>query len=232
MSRGTPSAGNLYTKMNINDSSRIACDPASPQARSQRRAALIAQRQARSASRSDTQISALFNHLRDAVGEVRGKTLGLYWPVRGEPPLGALPSQWQAQGAQLALPVVDGPGQALRFVQWRVDAPTVPGAYGILRPACDLAARPDLLLVPCLGFDVRGYRLGYGGGFYDRTLAALAAQAGGKPIALGVAWDEGLLDDFEPLPTDIALDAVVTPSGLTVPGQAGQSLQARPGSVA
>lgn len=199
--------------MNINDSSRIACDPASPQARLQRRAALIAQRQARSASRSDAQISALFEHLRDAVGEVRGKTLGLYWPVRGEPPLGALPSQWQAQGAQLALPVVDGPGQALRFVQWRVDAPTVPGAYGILRPACDLAARPDLLLVPCLGFDVRGYRLGYGGGFYDRTLATLQP----KPVTAGLGFTQGFVDDLEPESHDIPLDAILNDHGVVWP---------------
>jgi len=218
--------------MNINDSSRIACDFASPQARAQRRAALIAQRQAMSEQRTAEQLSALYRHLRDAAGEVRGKTLGLYWPVRGEPPLGDLPALWQAQGAALALPVVDGPGLALRFVQWRVGDATVAGAYGIPRPAGDQPVRPDLLWVPCLGFDARGYRLGYGGGYYDRTLAAMAAQGPGKPIAIGVAWDEGRLEAFTPLPTDIALDGVVTPSGVHEPRPLGPGLQDRSGSVA
>jgi 5,10-methenyltetrahydrofolate synthetase len=77
-----------------------------------------------------------------------------------------------------------------------------------------VAVRPTLIIVPCVGFDVRGYRLGYGGGFYDRTIAALQTGPGLPVRTVGVAWDEALLDDFTPLPTDLPLDAVVTPTAV------------------
>jgi 5,10-methenyltetrahydrofolate synthetase len=66
--------------------------------------------------------------------------------------------------------------------------------------------------VPCVGFTAEGHRLGYGGGFYDRSFAALDGDGGMPPRAIGVAWDEALLEAFDPLPTDRPLDAVVTPS--------------------
>ena len=145
------------------------------------------------------------------VGEVRGEVLALYWPIRGEPDLGPLPERWTRDGATLALPVVDAPRTPLRFLAWRPGDPTVPGVWGIPRPAADRAVRPTVVVVPCVGFDAACWRLGYGGGFYDRTLEALAA-AGPAPRTIGVAWDEARLEGFEPLPTDRPLDAVVTPS--------------------
>lgn len=157
---------------------------------------------------------ALLVRLAGHVGDAAHERIAIYWPVRNEPQLEPLAMQWVMQGAGLALPVVDAAAQPLRFVSWRHGDPLVPGAFGIARPASDVAIRPTLIIVPCLGFDVRAYRLGYGGGFYDRTIAALQADPNLPVRTVGVAWDEALLDNFEPLPTDLPLDAVVTPSAV------------------
>jgi len=155
---------------------------------------------------------ALVERLGALLGDVAGESIAIYWPIRGEPALDPLPQRWSDAGARLALPVVEAPGAPLRFVGWRPGDATVAGAWGIPRPVAAVALRPTLLVVPCVGFDADCQRLGYGGGFYDRSLAALDADGGGRPRAIGVAWDEALLEGFEPLPTDRALDAVVTPS--------------------
>lgn len=155
---------------------------------------------------------ALVARLETLLGDVSGESIALYWPIRGEPSLEPLPRRWAEAGVRLALPVVDAPSTPLRFVQWRPGDPTLPGVWGIPRPAADRALRPTLLLVPCVGFAADCQRLGYGGGFYDRSLAALDADGLPAPRAIGVAWDEALLQGFEPLSTDRALDAVVTPS--------------------
>ena len=192
--------------------SRIARGQGSPVARDALRAALRQARRRLSPDARRTANEALVARLGAWLGDVGGESIAIYWPVHGEPSLEPLPSRWVEDGARLALPVVVGAGLPLRFVAWRPGEPTEAGAWGIPRPVADLALRPTLLVVPCLGFDARGYRLGYGGGFYDRTLAALAADGGPPARAIGVAWDDALIDAFEPLATDVALDAVVTPS--------------------
>lgn len=166
---------------------------------------------------------ALVARLEALLGDVSGQAIALYWPIRGEPSLEPLPRRFAGAGARLALPVVDAPRTPLRFVEWRPGAPTVPGVWGIPRPTADRVLRPTLLIVPCLGFSADCQRLGYGGGFYDRSLAALGADGLPVPRAIGVAWDEALLEAFEPLPTDRALDAVVTPSRV-FPRRAGPAL--------
>jgi len=180
-----------------------------------RQGLLEARRQVTEAQRRAAN-EALLARLADHVGDAAGELIAIYWSVRNEPQLEPLALQWVMQGARLALPVVDAAAQPLRFVSWRHGDPLVPGAYGISRPANDVAVRPTLIIVPCVGFDIRGYRLGYGGGFYDRTIAALQAGPGLPVRTVGVAWDEALLDDFKPLPTDLPLDAVVTPTAVFV----------------
>lgn len=166
---------------------------------------------------------ALLARLRDHVGDAARELIAIYWPIRNEPQLEPLARQWAGQGAGLALPVVDAPEQPLRFVGWRHGDPLVPGAYGIARPVHDETVRPTLIVIPCLGFDRRAYRLGYGGGFYDRTIAALQADPSRPIRTMGVAWDEALIDDFVPLPTDLPLDAVITPSAVVAPQPMGAS---------
>ena len=190
------------------DDSRIARDPA----RAALRTSLIEARRRSTGPERRAANDALVERLGALLGDVGGEVVALYWPIRGEPSLGALPQRWADAGARLALPVVDAPRTPLRFLAWRPGAPTVPGVWGIPRPAGEDALRPTVLVVPCVGFTADAHRLGYGGGFYDRSLAALDADGGPRPRAIGVGWDEGLLEAFEPLPTDRPLDAVVTPS--------------------
>jgi len=205
---------NVTTASDGGDRSRIARAPARDAARDALRASLIDARRRLPASERHAAAEALAARLEALLGDVGGEAIAIYWPVRGEPALGELTQRWAQSGARLALPVVVAPATPLRFVAWQPGEPTVPGAWGIPRPAADDALRPTVLVVPCVGFDARCYRLGYGGGFYDRSLAALAADGGPPPRAIGVAWDDALLARFDPLPTDLPLDAVVTPSAV------------------
>ncbi len=115
-------------------------------------------------------------------------------------------------GAALALPVIAGRGQPLTMRAWSFGAPLVPGVWGIREPAADAPeVFPDILIVPLLAFDRRGYRLGYGGGYYDRTIARLRAI---KPItAIGIAFAAQQIDEVPTTPRDERLDLVLTESG-------------------
>lgn len=153
-------------------------------------------------------------------GHVRALARGLgppgiasgYLPVRNEldprPAMAAL----EALGWRLALPVVVGPGLPLAFRRWAIGEPTVPAPFGLEIPANEEEVTPGLLLVPMLAFDLRGHRLGYGGGFYDRTIAALR-QRNPAVRAVGVAFarqEVPLLPDHE---NDMQLDAILTEEG-------------------
>lgn len=128
-----------------------------------------------------------------------------YWPMRGEPDLRELLAVWHAGGLAVALPRVAGRAEPLRFGRWRPGSALAAGPFGTLHPEPHEALEPDLLVLPCLGFDPHCYRLGYGGGYYDRTLAQLAHAR-----AIGVAYDDCEVVGFAPQPYDRALDAVVT----------------------
>ena len=115
-------------------------------------------------------------------------------------------------GHPLSLPTMQGKGKPLVFRAWAPGDEMTPAVWGISEPlASREAVSPDILLVPLLAFDARGHRLGYGGGFYDRSLAELRRA---KPIlAVGVAYDEQRLDAVPHLDYDQPLDWVLTPSG-------------------
>ncbi|MFZ5541327.1 MAG: 5-formyltetrahydrofolate cyclo-ligase [Pseudomonadota bacterium] len=134
--------------------------------------------------------------------------LGFYWPVRGEPDLTPVIREWLAQdaGRVAALPVVAG--EVLEFAAWTPRTPLQPGAYGIPVPATIERVAPQLLLIPCVGIDDRRYRLGYGGGFYDRTAAAFAV----RPVLVGVCFDCGRIASIDPRPHDVRLDLAITES--------------------
>jgi 5-formyltetrahydrofolate cyclo-ligase len=200
------------------DESRIARSSEAPDGRAALRRALLETRRRLSAQGRHAVDDALLARLDALLGDVAGETIAIYWAVRGEPSIDPLAVRWSLAGARLALPVVVAPEQPLRFVSWRPGEPTVRGAMGIPQPAVGEALRPTLLVLPCVGFDARGYRLGYGGGYYDRSLAALDADGGPPPRAIGVAWDDALMEGFAPLPTDRPLEAVVTPSRVLPPG--------------
>lgn len=135
-----------------------------------------------------------------------------YYPMEDEiwplPLMAAL----KAEGHTLALPVMQGKAEPLVFRAWTPGDPLIPGVWGIRQPATDKPeVLPDIVLVPLLAFDARGYRLGYGGGFYDRTLRALRSLK--SILAVGLALDELEVDAVPHLDYDERLDWVLTPSG-------------------
>ena len=141
-----------------------------------------------------------------------GTVVAVYWPMRDEldprPPLLAL----SARGCRIALPVVAAPGQSLQFRAWEADEPLDEGPYGTVHPGETMdVVEPQLLLIPMLAFDRSGRRLGYGGGFYDRTLAALRGRFAVQ--AVGIAYADQEVDAVPAGPEDARLDGVVTERG-------------------
>lgn len=137
----------------------------------------------------------------------RGRPVSGYWPMGTEidprPALEAL-----ARHGPVGLPVVEGPGRPLAFRLWRPGDPLEPGGFGTSVPVSGDSMVPEVLIVPLLAFDGRGHRLGYGGGFYDRTLAALRAR--GPVLAAGFAFAVQRVEALPAEPTDEPLDLIVT----------------------
>ena len=145
-------------------------------------------------------------------------SIGAYWPIKGEfDPLPAL-HRWkedgelldQPQRRRIGLPVVDKLKKTLKFHAWYPGCPMEEDAYGIPKPKDTDAFEPELLLVPCVGFGPRGTRLGYGGGFYDRTLALLRP----RPYTVGVGYAHGYIPWLTPEAHDVPLDAILTEDGV------------------
>ncbi|MDP3844208.1 MAG: 5-formyltetrahydrofolate cyclo-ligase [Oxalobacteraceae bacterium] len=135
--------------------------------------------------------------------------LGVYWPIHHEPDLHAAYAELAAAGVQLALPLVMAPDAPLQFGAWTPGAPLVKDAFGVSIPAGTIIPlQPQALLIPCVGFSATGFRLGYGGGFYDRTLASP-----NHPLAIGVAY-ACTRADFAAAVHDVAMDAIVTENGI------------------
>jgi 5-formyltetrahydrofolate cyclo-ligase len=143
------------------------------------------------------------------------KTIGAYWPIKGE--FDALPAlyRWSEAGEageerRIGLPVINRETKQLTFHVWYPGCPMEEDAYGIPKPKDTEAFHPELLLVPCVGFGPGGVRLGYGGGFYDRTLAALEPA----PFTAGLGYAHGYLPWLAPEPHDVPLDALLTEEGV------------------
>lgn len=129
--------------------------------------------------------------------------------IRTEIDPSALMEALHARGAALALPVAVGRGEPLVFRAWTMDTPLVRGLYGILEPSSDAAeVEPDIVLVPLAAFDRRGHRLGYGGGYYDRTLQGLRRSR--RITAAGVAFSVQQMDQIPEDGHDEPLDLVLT----------------------
>lgn len=131
-----------------------------------------------------------------------------YWPMDAEPDLRPSMARWHAAGIAVALPRVAARDAPLVFDRWVPGCELAAGAHGTLHLARVDPVEPRMLVVPCLGFDPRGHRLGYGGGYYDRTLAARAVAS------IGVAYDVLEVVGFEVQAHDRALDWLVTESRL------------------
>ena len=147
--------------------------------------------------------------LADFLAAQGGKRLAGYMAMRTEiDPNSAM----AAHDGPVGVPVIIGPGQPLRFREWSPGCAMVPGEFGAAIPAEGAWIEPEVLIVPLLAFDARGFRLGYGGGFYDRTLEGLRAR--GPVLAVGFAFDAQEVAEVPTEPTDQRLDALVTESGV------------------
>lgn len=132
-----------------------------------------------------------------------------FWPIKDEIDVRPLMFELCNEGCQLALPVVQGRGLPLLFRAWRPGDPLEAGVFGTLQPSARReTVEPDVLLVPLLACDEVGWRLGYGGGFYDRTLAGLRAR--GTVTAVGVGFDAQLIPEVPHGPGDRRLDWLLT----------------------
>jgi 5-formyltetrahydrofolate cyclo-ligase len=147
--------------------------------------------------------------LADFLADQRGRVLAGYMPMRTE--IDPLPAMAAHQGV-VCVPVIMGAGQALRFREWSPGCALVAGEFGAMIPAEGAWVEPEVLIVPLVGFDARGYRLGYGGGFYDRTLEGLRAR--GSVLAVGFAFAGQEMAAVPIEPTDQKLDAMVTENGV------------------
>lgn len=147
--------------------------------------------------------------LADYLAGQAGRVLSGYMPMRTE--IDPLPAMAAHQGP-VGVPVIIGKGQPLRFREWTPGSMMVEGAFKALIPEEGAWVEPEVLIVPLLAFDARGYRLGYGGGFYDRTLEGLRAR--GPVMAVGFAFAAQEVPEVPTDATDQRLDAVVTELGV------------------
>jgi len=144
--------------------------------------------------------------LRRIVPGLGVKSVGFYWPFRGEFDARPLVRHLIAEGMIAALPAVVQPKTPLEFRRWTPGAAMEHGVYNIPVPKERDLLEPEVLIVPLVGFDAAGYRLGYGGGYYDRTIASFAV----KPYAIGVGFELSRLATIHPQPHDIPMNAILT----------------------
>ncbi|MEX0760159.1 MAG: 5-formyltetrahydrofolate cyclo-ligase [Tistlia sp.] len=175
------------------------------------RAELIERRLALPAGGKELAARVCENLRAAEVPELSHGLIGFYWPFKREVDLRSLVRDCLAGGAAAALPVVVEKAAPLEFWSWSPRMKMASGVWDIPIPATRAPVHPDVVLVALLGFDRAGYRLGYGGGYYDRTLAALSP----RPLTLGIGFDAGRLETIHPQPHDIPLDAIVTERGIT-----------------
>lgn len=145
----------------------------------------------------------------------KGAVVAAYWPIRDELDCRPVLTRLMDSGQPVCLPVVAGDELPLELRLWEEGAPLYPAGFGTLAPpeTAPLAV-PDYILMPLLGFDAHGTRLGYGGGYYDRTLAALVR----RPVLIGFAFALQELENIPRAEHDVPLDAVVTEAGVRMFG--------------
>ncbi|WP_035522575.1 5-formyltetrahydrofolate cyclo-ligase, partial [Hoeflea sp. BAL378] len=147
--------------------------------------------------------------LDEVLGEVSGRVIAAYWPIRGEINLRPWMTAASARGAHVCLPVVVEKNQPVEFHRWTPESAMAKGFWNIPVPAAADPLVPEVVIVPLLGVDDQGYRLGNGGGYYDRTLARLA----GDVLAIGVGQPFARMRTIFPMPWDIPMDKVILGDG-------------------
>jgi len=178
-----------------------------------RREARRAQIEARRALAEDDRRDrnhAIDDWLREGFIALGGMSVGFCWPFAAEPEPRFAVRRWRAAGSRAALPVVVAPRTPLEFREWWPGAPMEPGVYDIPHPVGTEVVLPQAALVPVNGFCPEGYRLGYGGGYFDRTLAALET----RPVCIGLGYEIARMKTIYPQPHDVPFDFFVTEAGI------------------
>lgn len=153
---------------------------------------------------------AIARNLDIAFERQSGRTLGIYWPIQGEFDLRAWAQTISVRKKwDLALPIVTQEKMPLEYWRWRPGDPMARGFWGIMVPERREPVVPDIVIAPLVGFSGL-YRLGHGGGYFDRTLASLQP----KPLAVGIGMEAGRLAGYLPQPHDIAMDLIVTEAAI------------------
>lgn len=153
-------------------------------------------------------------HLDNLLANLGPKTLAFCWPHRAEPDLRRWVEVWRQRGGalrRLALPVVQSDSHTLVFRTWSSGEPLAVDQHGIPFPAAGDEVIPDVVLVPLNAFDAAGFRLGYGGGYFDRTLVQH------QITAVGVGFELGRVESVFPQPHDYPMDWLVTEAGVFSP---------------
>ena len=165
----------------------------------------------RKQAKSPDNDAACIAMLLEAVLSFKGKVLAGYMPIRTE--VDPIPVMAAMAGfGQVCVPVIEGAGLPLKFKEWTPGCKMIDGPFGAMVPESGEWLTPEVLIVPLVAFDAKGGRLGYGGGFYDRTLEGLRAQ--GHVTAYGYAFSAQEAADLPQEPTDQRLDGIVTQAGL------------------
>ncbi|KAB0634467.1 5-formyltetrahydrofolate cyclo-ligase [Burkholderia latens] len=192
-------------------SESIACNPV-PNPKVALRKTLSGAR--RDAASQPAANAALDARLRALLERLAPATVGFYWPLPGEFDARDAVLAWAAAGPgrRAALPVIGEKHTPLAFHAWDADTPMREGHHRIPEPASGVVVVPDLLLIPCVGFDRQRYRLGYGGGYYDRTLAVWPGDT--LPVTVGIAYEACRVDALPAEAHDLAMSWVVTDGAL------------------
>ncbi|MEX3314330.1 5-formyltetrahydrofolate cyclo-ligase [Sulfitobacter sp. PS-8MA] len=173
------------------------------------RARLMAARRALPADQLRKQSNIVAEALETLIPSRGGQTLALYWPIRGELDLRPWMTAAHEQGAQIALPVVVKKDAPVAFHRWEPGCAMTRGVWNIPVPQSAEPLTPDVVIAPLLGIDAAGYRLGNGGGYYDRTLAALPRL----PQVIGVGHDFCRMDTIFPMPWDVPMQQSILGDG-------------------
>jgi 5-formyltetrahydrofolate cyclo-ligase len=148
--------------------------------------------------------------LEETLSVLPPQTLSAYWPFQAEVDLRGLIDRYRGRGWTASLPLVVRKRAPLQFLRWMADAEMEESVYGIPVPRIQIPVQPDVVIMPVVGFDAQNFRLGYGAGYFDITLAALKP----RPRTIGIGFELSRLETIYPHINDIPLDLIITEAGI------------------